>query len=408
MKKIISFFRTDRLVGLITEIFVAFYCFSIITFGSMPIWHYSAQIILSALGLFLVSTVCFRKDVVSSIRYLLGKSFLLPFAFFVVFSSLLNFRNSDFTGLLSFVMNIGAFFVILLATRFFSNWDRLFRLLFAAYFAFLIIFLVYYRDYLLRLDFSNRLGDAFGNENDVGMALSFGFSLSLILAFYQRKYWVLISSPLFCLGALLTGSRKALIIIAISAFFLLVYRFRKQKKALVIVFASLIVAAGITFLLPASRLVLERFADAIIVLLSGGETMADGSAYDRLIFLKSSFYYGCHSPLIGNGYLSFSKISGFGYYSHNTFGEIFCDFGFFALLAYAFFTLLPLKAKINDEGIRSFSILFSVLYFVLGFLCVLFYSKTFYITFALIFGASGLQWSAFHQKRMSVYYRLKL
>lgn len=73
----------------------------------------------------------------------------------------------------------------------------------------------------------------------------------------------------------------------------------------------------------------------------------DESDANRILLLKSGFFYGMDSPILGNGYYSFSQLLlkeyGFATYSHNNFIEIFVGGGIIGFTLYYSLYYIVLK-----------------------------------------------------------------
>lgn len=242
---------------------------------------------------------------------------------------------------------------------------------------------VYFKD-IVKLNFSQRLGSFFGNENSVAIKLSVSAALLVSVGVYEKKYWLPpIAVIIFALVAF-TGSKKGLIYIGIITIFGILSFFRKRMKVGLVVCASAIVAMLLLlFLVPAFQTIKSRLMDYVNYLFGNN---ADTSSFSRSLYKNTAFYLSFKNLLIGYGVDGFNVASGIGTYSHDNISELICDFGLFGLVSfYAIFVYIGFKFK-NVIRKPDASIVFYLLllcYLVTSTTVVFYYDKLPFVLFSV-------------------------
>ena len=355
----------------------AFYIFVFCSFGSRPKLYLISYPVLGLLSI----AVCFYSFI-SFAEFKRNFSFylLIPFlfVFFVFISTLFGTKNFSYfktTLLLTITYALSyIFFTICRNIKFILYLICLPILMFGIY------YFVHYRSDIIHYS-GQRLGSFFGNENDVGLNLFFGFALSTILALPLKQYWMIPASLLLLFLGITTGSKKVIILAFLFILLLVCVLFRKQRLLLIISISAIVGVTILFFTVP-------LFADIRKRLLSGmalfGELEADASTVNRLLFFKSSLYLGTKSFIFGYGGSSFALYSGLNVYSHNNLGEILCDFGVFGVMSfYVLYPILGLFVNKKDSIRLLIVFLFLGSFIFCSFTAIFFDSKIYYILFAL-------------------------
>ncbi len=84
-------------------------------------------------------------------------------------------------------------------------------------------------------------------------------------------------------------------------------------------------------------------SERLFLLLGSEGIKADGSSEARLYMALRAMQLWWESPLWGQGFDAFRRLSGFDGYSHSTFTEVLCNGGFLGGLLIGMFYLLPIK-----------------------------------------------------------------
>lgn len=171
-----------------------------------------------------------------------------------------------------------------------------------------------------------RTAGAFANENTLGMYAIYSIMASVTLYFCTRRWFTLIlciaSGASAAYLALFSGSRKAVLGMAVVIAFIIFVAVRNRKKM--------------------------RLTTQLVVLAIGGALMAwlltnpylgrfdrgDDSYQDRNDLVQEALEYAQEYPLIGLGYQGFGNASKSGMYTHSTPLEILCNGGVLALAIY--------------------------------------------------------------------------
>lgn len=253
-----------------------------------------------------------------------------------------------------------------------------------------LIFIDNYKD-ILSLN-TDRIGAKYGNLNQIGWILSFGFFLSLYrMLFLRERYAVSSLIALVDLAfTVLSGSRGALLLIVFSTLVLLFFFFKGRRK-LYFVFACavFILALFLMLQIPSFSSLRTRIYKMIISLLSGG-TSGDSSSNQRFAMFEEGFYLFAKSPIFGNGLASFAVISNQSVYSHANLSEMLCNFGLIGLSVW----LAPLifNSFLESKNKKKPICLMYLIAIVLPsmFFTILYSAKFFAVTAAIVlsFGAA--------------------
>ena len=253
-----------------------------------------------------------------------------------------------------------------------------------------LIFIDNYKD-ILSLN-TDRIGAKYGNLNQIGWILSFGFFLSLYrMLFLRQRYAVSSLIALVDLAfTVLSGSRGALLLIVFSTLVLLFFFFKGRRK-LYFVFACAVFILVLFLILqiPSFSSLRTRIYKMIISLLSGG-TSGDSSSNQRFAMFEEGFYLFAKSPIFGNGLASFAVISNQSVYSHANLSEMLCNFGLIGLSVW----LAPLifNSFLESKNKKKPICLMYLIAIVLPsmFFTILYSAKFFAVTAAIVlsFGAA--------------------
>ena len=176
---------------------------------------------------------------------------------------------------------------------------------------------------------AGRLGGTIDiNENQVG----FFFAIAFLVAFYygivEKKVWFIPISFMFAVVSLFSGSKKAVIVILIGLFLLLLL----TRKPTVASFSVLIlfIGAGIGLLVLSFSwqplyVVLGSRIETMFGLLLGGSM--DESTSIRWDMMQTGLAMFLENPLLGSGLGAFAKSYVYQTYSHNNYIEILVSLG---------------------------------------------------------------------------------
>lgn len=320
------------------------------------------------LGLIVFSFFLFYKIKVN----LISISFLL-FAFCVLISFLFN-GFDYFVGTPIYLSLVS----LILYTYVLSNPESKPFLLFMAFVGtcgFLLVFLVKYFPSLSSFNFE-RLGNAFGDENDIAIFMCFGATISLYTFLIPSTIWEKIVSFLlylcFSFCGISSGS-KIFLVIEVVAFVLLIFlKFGKNKAWISLLIVIGFVGLGlICFQLPFMNTLKQRVLLFLNTLFfPKSNSRLDYSTVDRLQMFKSGFDMFLKKPLFGYGAWGFAKFGDFNNgWSHNHFSETLCNFGLIGSFFFHFGYGYALFSYFKSQNKHKLELPFVILIF---YFCMMF------------------------------------
>lgn len=243
---------------------------------------------------------------------------------------------------------------------------------------------------------SYRLGGTIDiNENQVG----FFFAIAFLVAFYygivEKKVWFIPISFMFAVVSLFSGSKKAVIVILIGLFLLLLLT-RKPTFAsfsvMILIIGAEIGLLILSFSWQPLYVVLGSRIETMFGLLLGGSM--DESTSIRWDMMQTGLAMFLENPLLGSGLGAFAKSYVYQTYSHNNYIEILVSLGLigFIWIYGALLWVLLKSVKVYFSAHRTnFSILSITLLLVLfadDIARVRFYSETSHLFYALCYAAA--------------------
>lgn len=172
------------------------------------------------------------------------------------------------------------------------------------------------------------------NSNDLAVKLAISGIICVFLAQKKSIIYFLLAALNFSF-MIFTGSRKVIVVVFLSLFFLLYHAFR--KKALYVIF-YIFIFWFILYFIKGTALIdllyLDRLASLFNVLTNTGSI--DDSTLTRLEMIDAGKHIIFNRPLMGWGGLSFSMLTRHAY-AHNNFIELLVSFGFIGLIVYYYY-----------------------------------------------------------------------
>jgi hypothetical protein len=189
----------------------------------------------------------------------------------------------------------------------------------------------------------DRFAGTFGNANSAGMYGVMVLLSGLIVFFnaQSRMRW-----PILLIGLLVgtaicyfSGSRKAmlgfgLVLLALPWMTALDSSSGRMKLLRIVSATAAVLCLGT---IAAVNL---PFVDRLLVTLREGFDLESSSRL-RIAMLGRAAELWAEHPILGCGFDGFTRLSGFGTYSHTTFGEVLCNAGAVGLLLLGVFYILP-------------------------------------------------------------------
>lgn len=182
---------------------------------------------------------------------------------------------------------------------------------------------------------SSRLGESVGmNSNDLGLKMA----ISSIVSIYftqenKKKYYPL--AIIFFTIALLTGSRKAFILLILSLTFLKTLTV-KNKKNLIIAIPFLLFFCFLAWnLIMTVPYFYNVLGNRIELMINGflGKGQVDNSTTIRLYMIDYGMKLFNQKPLFGYGLFNYSALTNYAY-SHNNYVELLVGIGIFGTVIY--------------------------------------------------------------------------
>lgn len=381
MKKLLHFDRKNisHILYMAILCFFALYSFSIFSFSSRDFFNIVNMLIASVLGLLvLIYTIAYREIVFD----IFGVC-LIVFCFSIFASSLVN--NKIYLMSKSVFLNSALSFILY---QFFKTKKDFIFFVYAVLIGgvcFFAYYLFHYRTEIFTLKFltdSIRLGDYFDNQNGIARSFTLISLLSIFLSVFSKKYYFLTIVPLAFVLLLSTGSISNLLLFLIILFVGCLLLAPKKFRWVICALGVAIPVAGFFVLqLPQLSYFKERIFNIFLTLVTGGSTILDGSAHDRLEFALDAFSLFLTKPFFGSGPEGVIQITSGGY-SHNNFSELAANYGLFGLVSYEALLLLPaFSCRRTKREYKNYLLcLISFLFLFQPFL-VTFYTKIEYLVF---------------------------
>ena len=237
--------------------------------------------------------------------------------------------------------------------------DLFVTVVFLSILIFTLSYVIFYFDELKSLNFK-RLGENFGDINDIAICFGIGFAICFSLIFnlkFNIIKVILLFITLLLLGlcGLSTGSKIFLLIICVTSLFTVI-KFMNKKHLKWYFYILIILGLVLLFILiinlPAFETIKRRLLDFL------NPKSGDQSTSLRLQMFIDGFYMFLRRPLFGfgsSGYFTSSSIGGC--WSHNNFSELLCSYGLIGFILFYIPYFLAIRSKkenknkyLNDVG----------------------------------------------------------
>ncbi|GIO19644.1 hypothetical protein J18TS1_27440 [Oceanobacillus oncorhynchi subsp. incaldanensis] len=215
-----------------------------------------------------------------------------------------------------------------------------------------------------------RLGDEAFNSNRIGLYLSISLICSLYLGFYKKNKIYFLIAILFASTVLLTGSRKAFIMIVLGIAILYFINSTKISKKIIWVLTLPILMLLSYFIITNVPSLYDiigyRVENLVSSYLSGSEDY-DLSTTVRFGMIDTGISLFMERPIIGHGIASYEVISGYGVYAHNNYIELLVGTGligtllYYSMIIYLIIKLFIYKGKLLGNPILVLLLLLLVM-----------------------------------------------
>lgn len=253
-------------------------------------------------------------------------------------------------------------------------------------FGFIIIFIIKYFSSIIHLSFV-RLGNDFGDENDIAIFFAFELLLLNIAILKTKKIYLklilLIPSLIVIACGVTTGSKIFVLLTLVVVIFTIFLLFGKRRWWISVICLAAIAGLIVLFTyLPFFSVIsdrMEMFIDFIFE--NNKNTQFDGSTYTRLQMFLDGMTMFLRKPLFGFGVQGFFRSSSFGFgWSHNNISESLCNFGIIGTLFFHFGLCYSLYAfsKKKCKNIDDYAMFLIILFFFVTMLSVALNSQKIY------------------------------
>lgn len=297
------------------------------------------------------------------------------FAISSLISSILN-RMLDFE-MTAILMIISTLIIYLFTKHNLYLQSHLIKTLYFSTILFLLVFISSYFAELVHFNF-NRLGELFGNINDVAIFLGLGSTFSIYYIFTTKKWLLIVANSLLALIFLYceisTGTKILMLcFVIVSIVFIILFFGKKRWYMSIIIICSLFGFFAIIISLPFFSTLRERFLSMFATLFGSdyqSNVYYDSSTADRFNMFLNGVEMMLRKPLFGYGYHGFHVFSSFGKaWSHNNFSETFACYGLFGATLY-FYPFVYSVIKTPFEFKKNKNCLIFIIILLFYFICM--------------------------------------
>lgn len=239
-----------------------------------------------------------------------------------------------------------------------------------------------------------RLGSILGNVNAIGVIIGISFIFSIYLVIYEKKYINIFYGFLMLPTIILTGSRKAILIVMVSMLIIIYLKYRKSliKKIKFIILSIIIVLIFyyLVFNIPIFHSILGRRFENMFNFL-GEVGTNEGSILIRNYMVKFGLEMLASRPILGYGINNYRVLLensiGVRKYAHNNYIELLVGTGiigtaiFYSMYLHALIVLRKKFLKHINLSYLFFSLNLTIL--VMGYTFVHFHNKHLLIILAI-------------------------
>lgn len=363
--------------------FVIFVFFAI-SIASIPIFSFSKSTYLLTWAIVVVTLLCMCTYVFLTKKITLDVVVvpLIAFPVSAFISSALNgFHGFNVTPML---LPLSSLFIYMFAKS--SSSSK--KLMFSAYVGiciFLFAFIIRYRNQFLHIDFSQRLGGEFGDENDISILLGFGLTYSLYSAFFCKKIYLnifyLLLFVLFAICGFLTGSKIFLLILVIISVLCIFMRLGKKRwwisTAIILAMIGVLV---FILTLPAFSTIATRLKLFFDTFSGNSVSRVDYSSIFRLYMFEAGIEMFLRKPLFGFGIWGFATYGGLNNgWSHNHFSEGLCNFGIVGFAIFHIPFISSIYCYFKSKADKKYTLPFLMLiFFIVSMISLSFFTQKIY------------------------------
>lgn len=241
-----------------------------------------------------------------------------------------------------------------------------------------------------------RLDNSFSNVNTIGMVSGIMIIITVFKAIYNKSIWYLILDIPAIILILATGSRKALVIVFIGIFLLLLFKYL-NRNIFKTIFWSVCISI-IALLMIRWIMSLEAFAGIGqrmkgMIALFTGKGVIDSSSWLRYEYIKLGINIFKKNPIygigMGNARIFVSSNYGHDAYLHNNYVELLANGGILGFISYYCIYYIVIKNLIKyfkyREKYTSVVIILVIMQLVIDYGSVSYYYKNTIFYFLIFF-----------------------
>lgn len=236
-------------------------------------------------------------------------------------------------------------------------------------------------------DAEERVLDELSDINMLGVYCAFAIIISAVYMFTRKRFKLLYLAAIVVMTPFLlfTGSRKAVLQVAVGLLTFLLYYSRNKKLLGRLVLIGAIIAAGVILInyVPAFSVINEHFGDMGNLLTGEGEL--DQGDINRMEYLELGWQYFLKKPFIGHGF--FSSFYYFSAYTHCNYVELLMNNGILGFGIYYFMRLSILfkgfKYGSRNDVLSGLIIAFSIALLFCDIGVVTYYNRFLFIAIAI-------------------------
>lgn len=330
---------------------------------------FSSRFIFLGLGLVLLTlSATFKSNFSAGKEY---KNWMAMFLLFIFVSILWSIR--PLLTVYTLVINVFPIFCLTYSlSRYINSYDRLidiFKLIYVGG----VISLIYL---FLFVDMTQLAGNRISaamtddglaetwNINSIGMNLALSILIGYVIVKHSHSHksifwfiWLIVSlAMLFTI--MLTGSRKALLILILPFLIFAFYNYKKHLFKAIIMILVAVIIIWIALKIPFFYDIIGRRIEELINIVTGNTTGHEDNS--RKILIELGWNWFCESPICGYGMNCFrvlsdsvARFAGKNFYAHNNYIEILVGGGIIGFCIYYSYILLLLRRLRHHRGVLS-------------------------------------------------------
>lgn len=259
---------------------------------------------------------------------------------------------------------------------------------------FAFIFILKYRSEIFSLDFE-RLGSKFGDENDISIILSIGFSISLMSLLGDKKWYLIIinifEALLFFPLSFSTGSKIAFFVSLMVTILFVFLLFGKKWYLSIITIAFVAGVAIFIINLNVFSSLKQRLDEMLSTLFSLNlSPTISYSTIGRVGMFQNGISLFLRRPLFGYGPLGFKTFSTYhNGWSHNHISDSLCNYGLVGTIVYHIPFVIYFASIVKTKK-KNYTTLVSISFVVSMISIALFREKIFSYLIGVVFASLDL------------------